>query len=92
MSALGQKQTSAHARVTSALPPKADIRVIAMSALGQIRTFSLRVVAQFETELPPPGNRLIENQSLHASFYGEAVRPESYRGLAERVRRQRATT
>src|SRR5262249_13540994 len=26
MSALGQKQTSAHVRVTSALPPKADIR------------------------------------------------------------------
>jgi hypothetical protein len=26
MSALGQKQTSAHVRVMSALPPKADIR------------------------------------------------------------------
>jgi FixJ family two-component response regulator len=34
---------------------------------------------------------LLENQNFVLRRFGEAVRPESYRGLAERVRRQRAT-
>ena len=39
MSALGQKQTSAHVSVMSALPPKADIaQPIGMSASGHKQT------------------------------------------------------
>ncbi len=39
-----------------------------------------------------PGNGLIQNQNFVLRRFGEAVRPESYRGLAERVRRHCATT
>jgi hypothetical protein len=42
MSALGQKQTSAHVRVMSALPPKAWIGTVMMSALCQQRSAARR--------------------------------------------------
>src|SRR5262252_8359203 len=38
------------------------------------------------------GNGLLENQNFVLRRFGKASRPESYRGLAERVCRQRATT
>jgi hypothetical protein len=36
MSALGQKQTSAHVRAMSALPPKADIRILFDQLIGAL--------------------------------------------------------
>jgi len=60
MSALGQKQTLHQVRVMSALPPKADIRVAAMSALCQKRTSdsgSFAMFAAIRRDEEGPGRR-----------------------------------
>jgi len=50
------------------------------------------VADQFETDTATPGNGLVKNKSFVLRRFAEAVRPKCYRGLAERARRQRATT
>jgi len=66
MSALGQKQTSAHVRVMSALPSKADIAekfdVRIKSALPLIATRPL-MTSSYVSEVPAPALRLLQRAS-----------------------------
>ena len=64
MSALGQKQTSEHGRIMSAIPPKADIDMCEWHVRFQKRTFThLRPMSAL-----PPKRTLIERVGMSAKL------------------------